>query len=403
MKIAIPEFCLVAVVAASATNGVAFARRHFAPGEVVDRGSELWPAVAADRLARRELVVLDVSETALKQQVEILRLAKRFHAQPIAIVLSNPSGLPDLRTVRSLDATGFRPTLLVRPAEADGLDIERKPLPCDLRHVHGPFDIIGDIHGCADELQELLGRLGYRVSFDGNADDKRADVTPPAGRRVVFVGDFVDRGPRSPDVLRIVMRMVEQGQAMAVPGNHDVKFLKWLRGANVRLTHGLDRTVAQFECERARFRDRVRDFLLGLPSHLWLDGGRLAVAHAGILEEMIGREAEAVRQFCLYGDTDGETDATGLVVRYHWAAAYCGETAIVYGHTPVPDADWVNDTICIDTGCCFGGKLTALRWPEREVVSVPAARMYEQPGRPFGHPSVRPVERTQPWQRRRAR
>jgi protein phosphatase len=403
LKIAIPEFCLVAVVADSASNGMAFARRHFAPGEVVDRGSESWPAVAADRLARRELVVVDVSETALKQQVEILRLAKRFHAQPIAIVLSNPSGLPDLRNVRSLDATGFRPALLVRSADADGLDIEREPLPCDLRHAHGPFDIIGDIHGCADELQELLGRLGYRVSFDGNADDKRADVTPPAGRRVIFVGDFVDRGPRSPDVLRIVMRMVEQGQAMAVPGNHDVKFLKWLRGANVRLTHGLDRTVAQFECEHARFRNRVRDFLLGLPSHLWLDGGRLAVAHAGILEEMIGREAEAVRQFCLYGDTDGETDDTGLVVRYHWAAAYRGETAIVYGHTPVPDADWVNGTICIDTGCCFGGKLTALRWPEREVVSVPAARMYAQPGRPFGHPPVRPVERSQPWQRRRAR
>ncbi len=403
MKIAIPEFCLVAVVAASAPHGLAFARRHFAPGEVTDRSLELWPASAADRLARRELVVVDVSETALQQQIEVLRLAKRFHAQPIAMVLGSPSGRAGMKTARSLEAIGFRPTHLIDPSDVDGLVIDRVRLPPDLRHEHGPFDIIGDIHGCADELMELLGRLGYAVSFAGSGDDRRANVDAPPGRRVIFVGDFVDRGPRSPDVLRIVMRMVEQGQAMAVPGNHDVKFLKWLRGANVRLTHGLDLTVAQFAHEGTRFRDSVREFLLGLPSHLWLEGGRLVVAHAGILEEMIGRATESVREFCLYGDTDGETDATGLVVRYHWAAAYRGEAAIVYGHTPVPDAEWVNNTLCIDTGCCFGGKLTALRWPEREVVSVPAGTMYVQPGRPFGHPPVRPTERAHLRQRGRGR
>ncbi len=403
MKIAIPEFCLVAVAGPSTAGALAFARRHFSSEEVVDRSSETWPAIAADRLARRELVAIDASETATKQQIELLRLAKRHYAQPIALVLGCPDGRPDLRTARSLESTGFRPTHLIDPERVEGVEIERVRLPPDFRNEEGPFDIIGDIHGCADELQELLGDLGYGVRLEGSGDLRRADVDAPPGRRVIFVGDFVDRGPRSPDVLRIVMSMVEQGQAFAVPGNHDVKFLKWLRGSNVRLTHGLDRTVAQFEQESASFRERVQEFLLGLPFHLWLEGGRLVVAHAGILEEMIGRVTGPVREFCLYGDTDGETDRTGLVVRYHWAAHYRGQAAIVYGHTPVPEADWVNNTLCIDTGCVFGGKLTALRWPEREIVSVRAAHMYTQPGRPFGHPPVRPTERRPSPQRRRPR
>lgn len=403
MKISIPDFCLLVIVASGTADAAAFARRHFAPDEVVSQGSDAWPARAAERLARRELVVLDGSNAAQRQLIELIRLAKRFYAQPIAVVLGTAGSRPGQRTVHGLESTGFRPTHLVDPGQDASVEVERAPLPPDRRREHGPFDMIGDIHGCADELEELLARLGYRVRYEGRGDDRRAEVMPPAGRRAIFVGDFVDRGPRSPDVMRIAMAMVEQGHALAVPGNHDVKFLKWLRGANVRLTHGLDLTVAQFEEESGPFRDRVREFLLGLPHHLWLEGGRLVVAHAGILQEMIGRASESVREFCLYGDTDGETDATGLVVRYHWAAAYRGESAIIYGHTPVPDAEWVNNTLCIDTGCVFGGRLTALRWPEREVVSVPALRMYAKPGRPFGHPPVRPAERERPHQLRRPR
>ena len=403
MKIAIPDFCLVVIVGPSPEDGLALARRHFQPDEIVSHTSELWPKVAADRLARRELVAIKASGTTAKEQIDLVRLAKRFHAQPIAIVLCNPASRPDLRTAHALESTGFKPTHSVASWAADGLVVERERLPVDLRDEHGPFDIIGDVHGCIDELTELLHRLGYRVRLEGRGDHRRAHVDAPAGRRAIFVGDFVDRGPGSPDVLRIVMAMAEQGSAFAVPGNHDVKFLRWLRGASVRLTHGLELTSAQFGNEGAPFRDTVRHFLLSLPSHLWLEGGRLAVAHAGILEDMIGRASEGVREFCLYGDTDGETDETGLVVRYNWAAGYRGETAVVYGHTPVPDAEWLNNTLCIDTGCVFGGKLTALRWPEREVVSVPAARMYAKPGRPFGHPGVRPSERRHPLQRRRPR
>jgi protein phosphatase len=98
---------------------------------------------------------------------------------------------------------------------------------------------------------------------------------------------------------------------------------------------------------------------------------------------MIGRSSGAVREFCLYGETTGETDKFGLPVRHDWAAHYQGKTTIVYGHTPVVSAEWLNNTICLDTGCVFGGKLTALRWPEKDLVEVPAGRVYAEPVRPL--------------------
>lgn len=261
----------------------------------------------------------------------------------------------------------------------------------DQRHVSGPFDIIGDVHGCADELETLLSTLGYSITFEARNKRRSAKTAAPKGRRAIFVGDLVDRGPRSPDVLRIVMAMVRAGHAFMVPGNHDVKFQRWLAGRQVTLTHGLDRTVQQFETETADFKEDVRLFLEGLSSHLWLDAGRLAVAHAGIKEDMLGHVNGKIHDFCLYGERSGEHDEFGLPIRYNWAAAYRGATSIVYGHTPVPQAEWLNNTLCVDTGCVFGGNLTALRWPERDIVSVPAARVYSEPIRPMGHPPARPA------------
>src|ERR1700754_1816372 len=120
-------------------------------------------------------------------------------------------------------------------------------------------------------------------------------------------------------------------------------------------------------------------------SHCVLDGGRLVVAHGGLREEMHGRGSGAVRDFCMYGETTGEIDEFGLPVRYNWAAEYKGKAMVVYGHTPVPQAQWLNRTIDIDTGCVFGGKLTALRYPEKELVSVAAARIYCEPSRPLDY------------------
>jgi hypothetical protein len=268
--------------------------------------------------------------------------------------------------------------------------LSRRGIP-DRRFITGPFDIIGDVHGCIDELQELMRLLGYDVRLSGTGDGRRAIVKAPAGRRAIFVGDLVDRGPSSPDVLRVVMALAAEGNGLCVPGNHDVKFVSWLSGRQVKLTHGLDKTVEQFEAESLQFRTRVKSYLERIPIHLWLDGGALAVAHAGVTTDMLGRDNGQVRSFCLYGETSGEQDEFGLPVRYHWAANYGDATAVVYGHTPLPDAAWVNNTLCLDTGCCFGGKLTALRWPERDIVSVPSRAAYAERRRPFGHPPVRPL------------
>ena len=146
----------------------------------------------------------------------------------------------------------------------------------------------------------------------------------PHGRRVVFVGDLVDRGPDTPGVLRLVMGMVAGGDALCVSGNHEAKLLRALRGRKVQVSHGLAETLAQLEQEPDDFRAGVPAFLDSLISHYVLDDGDLVVAHAGLIEKYHGRTSGRVRSFCLYGDTTGETDEYGLPVRLPWARDYRG-------------------------------------------------------------------------------
>ncbi len=249
----------------------------------------------------------------------------------------------------------------------------------DRRELSGPFDIVGDVHGCGDELEALLAQLGYAVVWDG----KDVSITPPAGRTLVFVGDLVDRGPRIADVLRIAMSMVEAGAALCVEGNHENKAGRWLGGSNVKVASGLQATIDQLALEDETFRAKVKAFIDDLPLYLWLDGGALVIAHAGLKEEMLGRSGGKTASFALYGDTTRETDEDGYPVRRNWAANYSGRAAVVYGHVAAPTIEWLNNTICLDTGCCYGGRLTALRWPGREIVSVPAAQTYYQAKRPL--------------------
>jgi diadenosine tetraphosphatase ApaH/serine/threonine PP2A family protein phosphatase len=184
------------------------------------------------------------------------------------------------------------------------------------------------------------------------------------------------------------MGMVASGDALCIPGNHDVKLSRKLRGRDVRVAYGLAETLAQLEDEPPAFGEEVAAFLDGLVSHYVFDDGNLVVAHAGLKESLQGRASRRVRDFDLFGETTGETDEFGLPVRYDWAAGYRGRAAVVYGHTPVPEAEWVNRTINIDTGCAFGGRLTALRYPELELVSVPAKHTYYRPARPFLAPDA---------------
>jgi protein phosphatase len=288
------------------------------------------------------------------------------------------------KSLRGLEREGFRGVNVLHSEEGVAAAmVVREPLWCDRRADHGPFDIIGDVHGCREELETLLDLLGYVPNERGSGSVREH----PDGRRAIFVGDLVDRGPDSPGVLRLVMDMVTAGSALAVPGNHDMKLVRKLSGKDVKIAHGLAQTLEQLDAlpEGARkpLCDEARSFLDRLVSHLWLDEGRLVVAHAGMKEEMQGRGSGAVRSFALYGETTGEVDDYGLPVRLDWAMEYRGRGMVVYGHTPTPAAEWINNTICIDTGCVFGGKLTALRYPERELVEVPAARIYMEPVRPL--------------------
>ncbi len=415
----IPELSLVVMVGASGCGKSTFARTHFGPFETLSsdfcRGlvsndendqAATKPAfealhfIAGKRLERGLLTVVDATNVQPEARKPLIELARRYHVLPIAIVLDMPERLCEDRnrarsdrnfgghvirqqrsqlqkSLRNLQREGFRHVHLLRsPEEVAGVTVERQPLWNNRRTDHGPFDIVGDVHGCGDELETLLQTLGY-------VRNELGAFAHPGGRKALFVGDLVDRGPRVPDVLRIVMAMVEAGTALAVPGNHDLKLVKKLRGRDVQVKHGLAESLAQLEAETPEFRDKATEFLDKLVSHYVLDGGRLVVAHAGMKEEMQGRGSGKVRDFALYGETTGETDEFGLPVRYNWAAEYRGPAHVVYGHTPVPSAEWLNRTINIDTGCVFGGKLSALRWPEKELVSVPAARVYSEPARPF--------------------
>ena len=419
MKLTIPELSLVVLVGPSGSGKSTFARTHFKPFETISsdfcRGlvsndendqAATKPAfdvlhyIAARRLERGLLTVVDATNVQQEARKPLVELARKYHVLPVAIVLDLPERLCQARnqgredrafgphvirqqrsqlqrSLRNLQREGFRHVhVLQSESVIASVELEREPLWNNRKSDHGPFDIIGDVHGCATELEELLALLGY-------VRDDTGTWRHATGRKVVFVGDLVDRGPRVPDVLRIAMAMEEAGTALAVPGNHDVKLLKKLRGRDVQITHGLAESLAQLEAETPEFRDRVATFLDDLVSHYVLDGGRLVVAHAGMKEEMQGRGSGRVRDFALYGETTGETDEFGLPVRYNWAAEYRGSATVVYGHTPVPAPEWLNQTINIDTGCVFGGRLTALRWPERELVSVASHETYAEPARPF--------------------
>ena len=298
------------------------------------------------------------------------------------------------RSLRGLQREGFRHVyVLESPEEVEAAEVERRRMWTDHRDQTGPFDIIGDVHGCIDELLALLEKLGYTVTLVTRPTGELGyEVQAPEGRKAIFLGDLVDRGPDVPAVLRLAMDMAAAGTALCVPGNHDVKLVRKLRGRNVQITHGLADSLEQLERESSEFRERVTGFLDGLVSHLVLDGGRLVAAHAGMRAEMQGRASRAVRDFALYGETTGETDEFGLPVRYRWAADYRGAATVVYGHTPVPEPEWLNRTLNIDTGCVFGGRLTALRYPELEIVSVPAARVYAEPICPFRAEELVPGE-----------
>ncbi|MBW9215575.1 polynucleotide kinase-phosphatase [Mumia sp. zg.B53] len=422
-QITVPAMGLVVLVGVSGSGKSTFARRHFRSTEVIS--SDFCRGLVADdendqsatpdafdvlhyivgaRLRRGLLTVVDATNVQPSARAALVTLAKSHDVLVDAIVIDVPESVaiernkqrPDrdfgdhvvsrqhrdlTRSFRRLTKEGFRRVHVLRGIdEVEGAEIVRERPWNDRTEIHGPFDIIGDVHGCASELHTLLTELGWTLPYD---DGTAVSATHPEGRQALFVGDLVDRGPDTPGVLRLVMGMVAAGTALCVSGNHEAKLVRALRGSKVTVSHGLAESLAQLESEPEDFRKQALDFMDGLISHYVLDDGKLVVAHAGLKEAYHGRSSRRVRAFALYGDTTGETDEYGLPVRYPWAQEYRGQAMVVYGHTPVPKAEWVNNTICLDTGVVFGGELTALRYPERQIVSVPAEKEWDEPVRPL--------------------
>ena len=358
MEIRIPKTALVLLVGASGSGKSSFAKKHFAQYETVSSDAcrgivsndennqaasndafELFYYIISMRLKKGLLTVADATNIQPDARKKLISIARSFHVLPVAIVFDMPQELcenrnkertdrnvpshvirrqlQDLkRSLKSIKKEGFKKLYTFRSEEEvnNVPAIVREKLYNDKAELHGPFDIIGDVHGCYEELIELLQKLGYiieEIADDGT--NYGLKVRHPENRTVIFLGDLIDRGPASPAVLKLVMSMVRSGTALCVPGNHDMKLHKKLTGKAVQEKHGLAETLRQLEGEPDAFKNDVKEFLYGLVSHYVLDSGKLVVAHAGLKEEMQGRGSGAVRSFCLYGETTGETDEFGAV------------------------------------------------------------------------------------------
>ncbi len=411
----VPELALVLLIGVSGSGKSTFARRQFAETEVVssDRcralvsddehdqhatraAFALLHTIVEKRLELGRFTVVDATNVQDWARKPLLALARRFHVPAHAIVFDIPFEECERRNRRRgqhavpepilaeqarvlhdslprLRREGFAGAIhLAEVDRASSVEVRRDPAPSDHRLDTGPFDLIGDVHGCADELHRLLVQLGYPIDATGRVGPH------PEGRRAIFLGDLVDRGPAIVPVLRTAMQMMDDGVALAVEGNHEDKLARALLGNEVQVTGGLARSLEQIdgEADAETFRQEVIDFIHGLPDHLCLDGGALVAVHAGLPATMHGRSSRAVRAFALYGDVTGALDEHGNPVRRDWAATYTGDAFVVYGHTPTDDPELRFGTICVDTGCVFGGALSALRYPEREVVTVRAPGRY---------------------------
>jgi len=431
MEITIPRLSLVILIGVSGSGKTTFAKKHFLETEILSsdfcralmtdnendqtvtqEAFDILHFLARKRLEKGRLTVIDATNVKPASRRPFVTLAREYHVIPVAIVFDLPMEIcrkrnaarndrrlePHViphqyehltRSLEILNEEGFRHVhILKTEEEANAANIKRVPLKSDRRNDHGPFDIIGDVHGCRDELEILLQKLGYTQGKAQNIDPLWGDTIyiHPRNRKIVFLGDLVDRGPRNLDSLRLARNMVQAGSALCVPGNHEIRLMHKLQGRNVNMGHGLEKTLDELNSlpleQRKQFAGKMIEFIQGLTSHYILDDGKLAVSHAGMRESMQGRSSAKVSEFALYGETKGESDLFGLPSRFPWIMNYHGAAIVAYGHTAVREPQWLNRTLNVDTGCVFGGKMTAWRYPEGEFVFTPPSRIYFEPKKP---------------------
>ncbi len=418
MNIILPEFSLVLLIGSSGAGKSTFAKKHFIKSETVSSdfcrklisddendqtvssdAFDLLYSIVDKRLTHRKFTLVDATNLNAASRGQLKALAKKYHCKMVAIVFDLPKEICQQRNaarlnrivpqeiidkqyenlqiaIKQLATEKYRHIYYLRnESDLQNAYITKTKLNCNQKQLTGPFDIIGDIHGCYDELVALLNQLGYLIDHSLIDSDSLA-VRHPENRMLIFIGDLVDRGPQSKKVMELVMNVTSQHAGLCVKGNHEDKFQRYLLGKNVQLTHGLEMTAKDYPLSNDDMNAKAIAFLKKLVSHYVLDEGNLIVAHAGLKEEFQERDSGKVLSFALYGDTTGEIDEMGFPIRNDWAQAYHGKAMVVYGHTPLIEPQWINNTICIDTGCVFGGKLTALRYPEKQLVSVSAMKKY---------------------------
>lgn len=417
MEILLPKTSIVVLCGPAGCGKSTFAKKNFRNYEIVSSDScramvcddesnmesskeafELFYFIIEKRMKLGKIIAADSTALSYDSRRKILQLAGRNGYYTVLVMFDIPleavlkqnntrdRKVPEkvikkqyesfIKSKKYIDKEGFDRIVTISPENIDSIKLHVKPSNIEVGDS-GPFDIISDIHGCCSELEILLDKLGYKKS--GGA------YTRSGGRKVIFAGDIVDRGPRVIDTINTVYNMVLQGSAYYIPGNHCNKFYRYLQGRKVQVKHGLEMTVEEYEklnkYEKEKLKSHFIDLYEGAPPYIIADFGNLVIAHAGIREDMIGKTSGKINDFVLYGDVTGKTDTEGFPERGDWTKDYCGEALIVYGHTPVDEPVFVNNTINIDQGVSIGGSLTALRYPEKEIVQVKSLYTYYTEGR----------------------
>ena len=347
-----------------------------------------------------KLTFVDATHLDENHRKNYLDMGRKYHVPVIALVLKvskelllerdglreNPRGHKRVKeqyhwfkkSLSTIKDEGFYAYYILTPEEMGEWVVVVQKNPME-REVGKGLDFIGDVHACYEELMELVQLLGYTRSPDGL-------YRHPHGRKIVSLGDVMSRGPHSMDSLLFFKKHVNAGLAYMVDSNHGWKIARWLDGRKVMLMHGDEKVEEELNQyakdhgnkETNKLKDELRDFLIQLPSHLIFlqNGVRVVVAtHGGIKDHYIGKESKRIQNFCRYGDTDG-FDEEGRPIRKDWFNNHQSPEIIVWGHDPRPDAVMINNTINIDQGVVFGGKLTAFRYPEKKIISVPAKQKY---------------------------